>query len=798
MAAVEADRVLVAIEADTRLLDTSAKSSAQQFDRSMSAIEQSAVRAEKTIAHSTGNTRVSQQILQHVIRGSTDQFSAGTPILQVFTTHLGMIAEAGQFAGGSMGKFGAILGGPWGIAATAAITIAATLGAKLLEGGEDVDSLVEKMREHARQTKLNDEASAAYAHTLDGLGAAIRAQREEQEKSLTTDRQAQVQALALANARLAEAQANRISVASSLADAQRELATLRASQGGPRESTVAAIAPLESRIASLQAQLSAIDAAIGNAAANIRGAEAPLIQGDVEAAFDKRAAAVKRYTTELGNLNTQLQIGAGNSKRVKELQPDGTFVSKTLPGISDAEYRKRLTIITAQRDAAIRAAENHQNNNQIGNDVSVDRAAEIVRGIGGQVNSGYRSKARQQQLYDQWVAAGKPSDNPVAPPGTSAHERGKALDVQMAPGISIAKLREAFAAEGVHITKAIIEKGHYHIEWGTAGPSAEELARLAKAAAAKAAAELETDVKKTSGATKDRVVSLTRDFQSLEAQLDPNVAAARSLAAELQTIEDARLEGIVDSARAAELRFIALRRAMEPVLNAIKRDLTGKPGSAGDIKDKARDAEERSKRRAEDQIYDLANLYETLFTDSVKGVWDEFKREGLRALAILAAQETFKALTGRSINLGEGRGGGSSIFSTLLSAATAVFGGGKDTSVIGAKLGARASGGPVSAGGAYIVGERGPELLQMGAVPGHIVPNGDLAGMRAASQGGGRSEIVIHVQANDYFDARVARVSGPIAAQTSVRVVQAAAPGIVDRAVGAMPGRLSSVQKLGS
>jgi hypothetical protein len=42
--------------------------------------------------------------------------------------------------------------------------------------------------------------------------------------------------------------------------------------------------------------------------------------------------------------------------------------------------------------------------------------------------------------------------------------------------------------------------------------------------------------------------------------------------------------------------------------------------------------------------------------------------------------------------------------------------------------GRRASGGPVSAGGAYLVGEQGPEILQMGGSGGNIVPNHKLGG----------------------------------------------------------------------
>jgi hypothetical protein len=42
--------------------------------------------------------------------------------------------------------------------------------------------------------------------------------------------------------------------------------------------------------------------------------------------------------------------------------------------------------------------------------------------------------------------------------------------------------------------------------------------------------------------------------------------------------------------------------------------------------------------------------------------------------------------------------------------------------------GRRAMGGPVSAGGSYLVGENGPEVLQMGSAGGNIVPNHALGG----------------------------------------------------------------------
>ena len=41
---------------------------------------------------------------------------------------------------------------------------------------------------------------------------------------------------------------------------------------------------------------------------------------------------------------------------------------------------------------------------------------------------------------------------------------------------------------------------------------------------------------------------------------------------------------------------------------------------------------------------------------------------------------------------------------------------------------ARANGGPVSAGGAFVVGEKGPEILQMGSRGGNVIPNKDIGG----------------------------------------------------------------------
>ena len=60
-----------------------------------------------------------------------------------------------------------------------------------------------------------------------------------------------------------------------------------------------------------------------------------------------------------------------------------------------------------------------------------------------------------------------------------------------------------------------------------------------------------------------------------------------------------------------------------------------------------------------------------------------------------------------------------------------IFGGGGSTNQFIGRASAdafRANGGPVSAGGAFVVGEKGPELLQMGSRGGNIIPNNQLGG----------------------------------------------------------------------
>jgi hypothetical protein len=83
--------------------------------------------------------------------------------------------------------------------------------------------------------------------------------------------------------------------------------------------------------------------------------------------------------------------------------------------------------------------------------------------------------------------------------------------------------------------------------------------------------------------------------------------------------------------------------------------------------------------------------------------------------------------------------------------------------------GARANGGPVSAGGTYLVGERGPELLHMGSASGSITPTHKMGGASVnvtVNAGMGADGYQIGQQVVDAIK-KYERVAGPVFAKAS-------------------------------
>ena len=171
-----------------------------------------------------------------------------------------------------------------------------------------------------------------------------------------------------------------------------------------------------------------------------------------------------------------------------------------------------------------------------GREIDSTTARQIAQSAGFQVNSADRTLGQQQRLYDQWVAAGKPKDNPVAVPNANApHVRGSALDIQFGAGVSPESIRKAFDAEGVRLTKILKERGHYHIEWSTKGSdkAIREAERVAEAAKRHSEA-----IDRLADSSSERVSRINEAFDEQPKLIDRANQATRELDRTMADLED--------------------------------------------------------------------------------------------------------------------------------------------------------------------------------------------------------------------------------------------------------------------
>jgi phage-related minor tail protein len=232
-------------------------------------------------------------------------------------------------------------------------------------------------------------------------------------------------------------------------------------------------------------------------------------------------------------------------------------------------------------------------------------------------------------------------------------------------------------------------------------------------------------------------------------EIDPGVsAAARALAqtdtAKLQALNDQlralfTLEGDEGGGPAVAQAIAATQRELQTLIDTItaanlpapavdlrsdflRSEKAGYEATEQFLAEQSAAAQKRLDdiaQRARDNIQDAIG---STFTQAFEGQFDSIEDlwKGLikRMLAEALAADLASAL------FGKGSGGNvASLFGNIIGAIGGFFGGG------------RASGGPVSAGGTYLVGERGPELLMMGGRSGTVVPN-DAMGGTTFSMGG--------------------------------------------------------------
>lgn len=231
-------------------------------------------------------------------------------------------------------------------------------------------------------------------------------------------------------------------------------------------------------------------------------------------------------------------------------------------------------------------------------------------------------------------------------------------------------------------------------------------------------------VKAARTATKDAAQAqreLESALESVTSRFDPAKKAALDYLETLTQIDQLQASGKIGAVEAFDYRFRAMRASQESDAkndgsdwftdyareNGTKQvdDIVAGIERAGQYQ---RDAEEEAARLRDDAIRNSADLYTELFRDGTSGLWRNFEEMGLQAVATVLAQLA----------------GGDDIMTALKGGA----------SLFGFKFGgARATGGPVSPGQAYLVGERGPEPF-IPNTAGTILPNSVLRGAAGGGQ----------------------------------------------------------------
>ncbi|WP_454599125.1 phage tail tape measure protein [Qipengyuania sp. SM2507] len=263
---------------------------------------------------------------------------------------------------------------------------------------------------------------------------------------------------------------------------------------------------------------------------------------------------------------------------------------------------------------------------------------------------------------------------------------------------------------------------------------------------------------------------LRRDHLQLDLQMADTQAERRRLALEILALEQAYRRNQLEMVLASEISTQAEKDRAQAIL-----------ASLGALERKETAAADKANRTEVESYRDYVNMSAGQINEAIDGI----KIDGLEALN----QGLVDAMTGVK-SLGEVfKNVASQIISDLLRIAIrkaviapladALFGGGGSSPLnllSGTPFdldGARAMGGPVLAGGTYLVGERGPELFRPHS-SGSIVPNHKLSQMGGGPGGGG--ELSIRLGAG--LEAEWLRKS----AGQAVQIVQAVAPGMLSTA----------------
>jgi hypothetical protein len=462
--------------------------------------EEAALEAVRTaqVAGTTtsGRHAAAMQNVSYQVQDAFVQLQAGTPIITVATQQGTQMAAAMHGMGGAAGKFAAFMSGPWGLALTGGVIVAGMLISKLTEGSDALRKETRELEQNEAKARIAEQAKQAFARSEAGTLASVRALTEELKKQngelLTNAERMNIRA----KQDLEKLQASRGDAAKDLGNARSALTAAESplAMYARPEDQIAAIAAAEQRVRKEEERLRNLDAGITAARVAIQRSRVDLAAEAAKTLLDPIEKVKRGYDDQIAAIIRRQRADADAGKQI------------------DASLTRRLALLQQEKDAAVAAEQKKQEElgktaQQLGRVVTLAEARAIAEGIGGRVTNDFRTRSQQQRIWDAKQAG--LHAGPVARPGTSLHEQGRALDVAYGPGISVASLRQAYAARGVALQRILDEPAQriFHVE-------------LAKRASAES--QLADEMDRQAKAERERAQELTE----LTGRFDPAAAAA--------------------------------------------------------------------------------------------------------------------------------------------------------------------------------------------------------------------------------------------------------------------------------
>lgn len=451
-----------------------------------------------------------------------------------------------------IGRFATFLSGPWGLAVGLGVGVLGTLAVELLGAGNEAEKATGKTYDFSRSIDVLRLSAVSTAEAMKQLADATKSAITQQGDFLNQQATTAASAVTTIQARITANQA----------ELRKEMELM-----GSFTVDAGEVYRRITRQKQLRDAIKTDQAALTDARQAANNAELALSQRRVADSLDASTAATNAYNVAVGKLNAL-------RSQSKDLETSGdplAIATSRTEYVSSSEYEKRLTELTKTRDAAIKAAADakkaaNEVDRQFGREINLDAAKSIASSAGFRVTSAFRTRAEQQRLYDTV----RTPTNPVALPGTSAHEKGNALDIAFGNGVSPASIKKAYAEAGVRLTKLLKEDGHFHIEWSTKG--ADKAVREAEAVA-RAQQQLEEFGQRSA----ESIARINERFDEQPRLIDQTSQAARQLDAIIADLADRKPPGfeqmIADAKEAKETIEDALVRPFREMVEDSERRL---------------------------------------------------------------------------------------------------------------------------------------------------------------------------------------------------------------------------------